>query len=61
MEAHETLRDALAVAFRYLREKRTVLEIGEIGKGAVISAVEIKRLFGPAARTRLLLRPHRVG
>jgi hypothetical protein len=48
MEGQETLRDALAVAFRYLRERRKVVEIGEIGKGAVISAAEIKRLFGPA-------------
>jgi hypothetical protein len=49
MKTHRTLRDALAGAFHYLREGRKVVEIGEIGKGAVISVAEIERLFGSAA------------
>ena len=52
MEVRHTLRDALELAYRYLREGQDIIEIGEVGKAAVISAKEMRHLFGPAGGTK---------
>jgi hypothetical protein len=52
MEIRHTLGDALELVYRYLREGQKIIEIGEVGKTAVISGKEMRHLFGPVASTK---------